>query len=219
MNINLNLINPSSRPVRTSWDEDKMNELAQSIREQGVIVPVKVRPSFELPECLYHGIDWVSEGQYYRDEPCFWCTEHRYQYGLLGDEECEAEEVGQADAARETYGALFELVYGHRRVEAARRAGLTEIPAFVEGLEDLDALLQQIMENESREDVPYDQKAEGDDYALQVSGWSQAALARCLGVPANSINEALRWLKEYRQGTAVSVVDELSGPNPSRARA
>ena len=65
MKIPLDLIAPSPTPVRTTWDEDKMNELAQSIKEQGVIVPVKVRP----------------------------------------------------------VNGHYELVYGHRRTEASRRAG------------------------------------------------------------------------------------------------
>jgi len=42
--IPLAQIKPSPRPVRSSWDEEAMEELAQSIREQGVIAPIKVRP-------------------------------------------------------------------------------------------------------------------------------------------------------------------------------
>jgi len=95
--IPINQINPSPHPVRSSWDEDAMQELAQSIREQGVIVPIKVRP----------------------------------------------------------IGSDYEIVYGHRRVEAARRAGLEEIPAIVEGVEDTDALIQALIENVQREDMSH----------------------------------------------------------------
>ena len=43
MQIPLDLIKPSPRPVRSTWDEDALNQLAQSIKEQGLIVPIKVR--------------------------------------------------------------------------------------------------------------------------------------------------------------------------------
>ena len=44
MKIALSQIKDSPRPVRKSWDESKLDELAQSIAEQGLIVPIKVRP-------------------------------------------------------------------------------------------------------------------------------------------------------------------------------
>ena len=72
--IPINKIHPSPNPIRKSWDEDKMEELTQSIKERGVIVPIKVRPN----------------------------------------------------------GDSYEVVYGHRRIEAAGRAQLHSIPAIVE---------------------------------------------------------------------------------------
>ena len=51
MRIALSLIRESSQKVRSSWDEEALNELAQSVKEQGVIVPVKVRPEVGLTEC------------------------------------------------------------------------------------------------------------------------------------------------------------------------
>ena len=165
MHIQLDLIQPSPRPVRSSWDEDGMNELAQSIREQGVIVPVKVRERFDLPRCRWHGLDWVYGFQFSptSQEPCELCSEFRAMYGIFDDGEREEAWVdedgvpedfaGWVADAREKYGALFELVYGHRRVEAARRAGLTEVPAFIESVEDTDALIQALIENVQREDM------------------------------------------------------------------
>lgn len=43
MKIELNKIKPSINPIRTSLDEEKLEELTQSIKEQGLIVPIKVR--------------------------------------------------------------------------------------------------------------------------------------------------------------------------------
>jgi ParB family transcriptional regulator, chromosome partitioning protein len=99
MKIKLELIHPSPKPIRSSWDEEKLDELVQSIKEQGLIVPIKVRP---------------KDGQY-------------------------------------------EIVYGHRRVEACRLAGLTEIECIVEELDDGGALSQALTENVVREEVnPYE---------------------------------------------------------------
>lgn len=55
----------------------------------------------------------------------------------------------------------FELVAGERRYRAANLAGLTEIPAIVRDLTDLQVLEIQIIENEQREDVSPMEKADG----------------------------------------------------------
>lgn len=43
--IKLSEIKPSPKPVRTQIDKDKLAELSVSIQENGVIVPIKVRPT------------------------------------------------------------------------------------------------------------------------------------------------------------------------------
>jgi len=47
----------------------------------------------------------------------------------------------------------YELVYGHRRFEAAKRAGLKEIPAVFRRLSDREVLEIAIVENVQREDL------------------------------------------------------------------
>lgn len=131
--IDIRLIRPSPNPIRKTWDEDKMQELAASIRERGVIVPIKVRP--------------------------------------VGDE--------------------YEVVYGHRRVEAARRAGLTEVPAIVEGIDDTDALIQALIENVVREDMT--QTDEGAAYvALREAGLSLNDMAQQTGKNRDWISRLIR---------------------------
>jgi ParB family transcriptional regulator, chromosome partitioning protein len=53
VNININLIKGSKNPIRTSEDKEKMDELVQSIAQQGLIVPIKVRPIDEEYEVVY----------------------------------------------------------------------------------------------------------------------------------------------------------------------
>lgn len=50
-------------------------------------------------------------------------------------------------------GKNYELVYGHRRLQAARAAGLTEIECIVEELDDRKTAAQAIVENVEREDL------------------------------------------------------------------
>lgn len=130
MRIALDQIHPSPHPVRTSWDEDKLNELAESIREHGVIQSIKVRPN--------------ANG--------------------------------------------YEIVYGHRRTEAARRAGLIEIEAQVEGLDDQNTLIQALIENVQREDMTPLDTADGLWALKNATGWSNREIAEKLGKTHNWVN-------------------------------
>jgi ParB/RepB/Spo0J family partition protein len=125
MRIEIEKIEPAPYSFRSSWDEGKMEELARSVAERGVIVPIKVRP--------------ISD-----------------EHG--GDE--------------------YEIVYGHRRVEAARRAGLTEIPALVEGLGDDESLVQALIENVQREDLGPMDVARALKALKEATGWSNKEIDR-----------------------------------------
>ncbi len=138
MQIALSLIRPSPRPVRTTWDEEKMDELAASIKEQGVIVPVKVRPA----------------------------------------------------------GEGYEVVYGHRRIEAARRAGLGDIEAIIEGVEDTDALVQALIENIQREDMEPLDTAHALNQLKRLRAWSNMDLERHGIMPNNTASKYLTLLAE-----------------------
>ena len=204
MQVPLSLIAPSPTPVRTAWDEERMEELAQSIREQGVIVPIKVRPLLDIDACPEHGLDWLDGyyEHYNRDtgqnEACRECFENVNRVEWVA----EADEEG---ATRLPHGPLFEIVYGHRRVEAARRAGLTDIEATLEGLDNQDALLQALIENVQREDMTdFD---EGRAYAMMrdVYGLEVDEIARRVGKSAPNISQHIRLI-----GTPAASVLEQS---------
>lgn len=145
MLIKLSEIKASPKPIRSTWDEEKMNELAQSIKEQGLIVPIKVRPN--------------SNGHY-------------------------------------------EIIYGHRRVEATRLAGLDKIEAIIEGMDNEELLWQSIIENVCREDMT--QFDEGDIYKrlkeeyeipthkiAKKVGRSQTWINRCIALVHDPISTIL----------------------------
>ena len=58
-------------------------------------------------------------------------------------------------------GDRFELVFGHRRLRAAKAAGLRVIPATIRELDDLAVLEAQLIENCNRADVHPLEEAEG----------------------------------------------------------
>lgn len=166
--VSLKLVRPSPTPIRKTWDEDKMNELAASIKERGVIVPIKVRPvSDKFRECRMHGLSWLEGVQLNEhDESCFYCGELRGIHGIYQDWELEEDE----DLER---GKPFlEIVYGHRRVEASRRAGLTEVPAIIETADDTEALIQALIENVQREDMEPMDEARALREIQNLTGWS-----------------------------------------------
>ena len=180
MRIPLDLIAPSPTPVRTTWDEDKMNELVQSIKEQGVIVPVKVRPLKDIYPCPVHGLDWLdgSYEHYSQDsgytEGCRDCLKNVNRVAWATQEDDEGEVLTPKDP-------LFELVYGHRRVEAARRAGLDEIEAIVEGMTDDEAFIQALIENVQREDMSQVEEGRAYLFLAETYGLSGAEIARRVG--------------------------------------
>lgn len=217
MRIALELIKDSPRPIRTSWDEDALNELAKSIAEQGVIVPIKVRPANDAARLM---------ADYWPADP---------------DDEINAEMAIEEGHGRPEY----EIVYGHRRVEAARRACLTEIDAVVEGVDDTAALVQALIENVQREDMSdLDQgrayKTLQADYGLSTReiarqmGKYQSWIVRLIHLAddpvaehlsvqpgaankADAIRQALGEDTESRIGVAAKAVKEELTTNQTRA--
>lgn len=88
-------------------DDEKMDELVESIKANGVLTPVLVRPD--------------DEGTY-------------------------------------------EMISGHRRLHAAKRAGLFRIPAIVKEMTNDDAVIAMVDANVQREEV------------LPSEGWKQLLL-------------------------------------------
>jgi ParB/RepB/Spo0J family partition protein len=121
-----------TNPRRTYTDLD---DLAASIRHQGVLSPLLVRP-------------------------------------LPGD---------QTDIEH-----LYELVFGHRRLRAARLAGLEFVPCQVRDMTDEQAALAQVAENLQRADVTPLEEADGF-----------ARLRRDHGMSADDIAEAVHKSRSY----------------------
>jgi ParB family chromosome partitioning protein len=139
--INLDAIRPDDAQPRKTMSEESLEELAQSVRDVGVIQPVTVAWSESL--------------------------------------------------------AAYVLITGHRRYQAALRAGLTTIPAIIRpATPDAERrLVEQLAENLHRENIPPIEEAQAIKAMMDVGDLTQRQAARKLNKPLTYVNEALSLLK------------------------
>jgi ParB family chromosome partitioning protein len=90
-------------------------------------------------------------------------------------------------------GDRYQLIAGHRRVAAARQAGLTEIPAVVRAEADLAAMELTLIENLHRQDLSPLEEADGY-YTLAQLGLTQKQIADKLGVSQPLVSKRLKLL-------------------------
>jgi ParB/RepB/Spo0J family partition protein len=112
-------------------------------------------------------------------------------------------------------GEGYTLVYGHRRVMAAKAAGLKEIEAIVEDVPDDKLLTQSLAENVIREDMAAIDIAKALRLILDETGATQEALGRRLGWGESAIRGYLSMLdpdlglaKSPARAVSVSAVEE-----------
>ena len=98
----------------------------------------------------------------------------------------------------------YTIVWGHRRVEAARHAGWREIDALIVLQDEIDNLIQAGIENLSGEDMTADDKAEWAQKLVDM-GFSQHEIARRTSVPVGTINQWLQYRHEKEAGVYVHV--------------
>lgn len=115
---------------------------------------------------------------------------------------------------RETGEGRYRLIAGHRRVKAARTAGLGAVPALVVDDGADDALLQ-LVENVARRDLsPFERAAAIK--RLVDDGMSQADVARHLGLNPSTIANDLRLLRSEPEVCA-AVMDGRLGRSHAKA--
>jgi ParB/RepB/Spo0J family partition protein len=103
----------------------------------------------------------------------------------------------------------YIVVWGHRRVEAARRAGWIEIDAMIVQKDEINNLIQSGIENLSGEEMTADDKAEWA-HRLVDMGFSQHEIARRTSIPAATINQWLQYKREKEAGVYVHVQNQPS---------
>lgn len=85
----------------------------------------------------------------------------------------------------------YVLIAGHRRLDGARRAGLTTVPVRVREVETGDAPALMLIENLQRTDLTVRDEARG--YARLVElGWKQAQIAKTIGVDPSIVSRRVK---------------------------
>lgn len=103
---------------------------------------------------------------------------------------------------RQKGGALFEVVAGERRLAAAKRAGLTKVPAIIKELTDEEALVLQLTENLQRKDLTEEEKRGALAELVRRTGWNAQQIA-------DNLKMSERWVYKY-------LPSELKGPEPEQ---
>ncbi|MGI8518518.1 MAG: ParB/RepB/Spo0J family partition protein [Acidimicrobiia bacterium] len=135
--IGLGQIRPNPHQPRSSFDEEALEGLAESIRSVGVLQPVVVRPD--------------PDGGYL-------------------------------------------LVAGERRWRAARRAGLTQIPAVIRSGEDAAWLTEALVENLQRSDLTPLEEAAAFRQLLEDFGLTHDEVAQRVGKSRATVTNSMRLL-------------------------
>jgi ParB family transcriptional regulator, chromosome partitioning protein len=89
---------------------------------------------------------------------------------------------------------MFEIIAGERRWRAARRAGLTAIPAIVRTMDDREVLEIAIIENVQRADLNPVEEAEAYKSLIDRFGRTQESVATQVGKSREHVSNTLRLL-------------------------
>jgi len=106
--------------------------------------------------------------------------------------------------ARPLPDQYFELVFGHRTVDAAKIAGKQVVQAIVEDLTDEEVMWAQYAENEYREDISDYDRAKWLRSMIDKFDHSQGEIGEKAGLSRNRVNQLLRMF-ELKGVTAVTL--------------
>ncbi|MBI1340594.1 ParB/RepB/Spo0J family partition protein [bacterium] len=122
----------------------------------------------------------------------------------------------------------YEIIAGERRWRAARLAGLTEIPAIVRDMDDLESLEVAIVENVQRADLNAVEEAEAYRALMSRFGRTQENVAAQVGKSREHVANTLRLLNlpdDVREHVRLGRLSAgharalLSAPDPAAAAA
>jgi len=89
----------------------------------------------------------------------------------------------------------YQVVFGHRRVDAARQNGEEEIEAIVRELDDTQTLIAALAENVVREDMNHLDVARAIEKLKSETGWSNEDIAKKFGWSERTVRMYLDMLK------------------------
>ena len=177
LEIDTDLLRPNPFQPRGQMDDERIEDLARSIRENGIIQPIVVRRA-------------TSGERAQRSEP-----RERSGAGVPA-----SERAGELEGRQPLEKPLekkdgYEIIAGERRWRAAQRAGLLKVPVVVRDVPDERLLAVALIENIQREDLnPIEEalayRRLSDDFHL-----TQEQIADAVGKDRSSVANFVRLLR------------------------
>lgn len=151
--ISVDLILPNVYQPRKHFDEEALEELAQSINTYGIIQPLSIRK--------------------------------------LGEDK-------------------YELVAGERRLRAAKKAGLTIVPAIIVDITDRESAAIALLENLQRENLSFLEEADAYYNLIKDHSYTQEKLAELIGKKQSTIANKIRLLRLEPEVRAMLLENNLT---------
>ena len=168
-NLPLDLLQRGKYQPRIDMREESLAELADSIKAQGLVQPILVRPIKE------------------RD-----AERGLAQRGEAGEEPGDVAELG-GPATKPSM--RYEIIAGERRWRAAQMAGLSEIPAVIRDVPDEAAVAMSLIENIQREDLNPLEEARALARLIDEFGLTHQAAAEAVGRSRAAVSNLLRLME------------------------
>ncbi|MHB0935860.1 MAG: ParB/RepB/Spo0J family partition protein [Armatimonadota bacterium] len=108
-------------------------------------------------------------------------------------------------------GDGYELIAGERRLQAARKAGMTSVPVIVRGCTDMEMLELALVENLQREDLNAMEAAHSYQQLVSEFGLSHGQVAERVGKSRSAVANTLRLLslpEPVQQGVEDNAISE-----------
>ncbi len=154
----IEMIRPNRYQPRLQFSDDELEDMARSIRQQGIIQPLLVRK----------------------------------------------DDTG------------YELITGERRLRAAKKAGLTQVPVLVKTITDTDMLEMSIVENVQRADLNPIEEAEAYYRLITEFGLTQDQASERVGKSRSAVANFLR-LRQLPGQIRASIMDGILSMGHARA--
>lgn len=103
-------------------------------------------------------------------------------------------------------GGGYELITGERRLRAAKKAGLAQVPVIVKTVTDADMLEMSIVENIQREDLNPMEEAEAYHQLMTTFNLTQDQVATRVGKSRSAVTNFLR-LRKLSEQLKASITD------------
>lgn len=103
--------------------------------------------------------------------------------------------IVQPLSVRKSDGSRYELVAGERRLRAAKKIGMKEVPAIIVDISDEESAAIALLENLQRENLNFLEEAEAYYNLIKNHSYTQEKLAESIGKKQSTIANKIRLLK------------------------